>query len=401
MRNILFLSLNIDEANNADLYRQLVNKMSSRDKVFVVTLQGDASKGEEVVFRRNLVIIKVRSGKMYGVNFIKKGITSLRIPRNYINAIKSYLYNTKFDLVVCPTPTITFEKVIRYVKKRDNPKVYLILRDVFPQAAWDLGIMKSRLLYGYFRIIEKRLYSLPDKIGVMSPRQIEYTVRHNKNVDREKLECLPNWVDLDELYSYEDGADADIYDIFNIKDKIIAFYGGNMGLPQEIPFLLELIQRYKDRDDIVFIMVGKGTEREKIIKMKESMKLDNLIIKDYIEYSLYSKLLKKCDIGLVNLNRKFTVPNSPAKLTSYFAAGVPVLAAVDSNNDLIEILDKYKMGLGSVTGDLESYIKNFETLINNKNLREEIGENGKKYAKEYLDVNIAYKKIMNCLPPSR
>lgn len=74
---------------------------------------------------------------------IEKGINMMLIQQRYIRAIRTFYNQVKFDLVLYPTPPITFLKVVEYVKKRDGAQSYLMLKDIFPQNAVDIGMMKK------------------------------------------------------------------------------------------------------------------------------------------------------------------------------------------------------------------------------------------------------------------
>ena len=103
--------------------------------------------------------------------------------------------------------------------------------------------------------------------------------------------------------------------------------------------------------------------------------------------------MKICDIGLVNLSEKFTIPNIPSRTLSYWEAKIPVLAAIDPNTDFGEILAMTESGLSSITGDLDSYISNFERLYADKKLRAKMGENGYRFLRENCSVSRAYSII--------
>ena len=154
------------------------------------------------------------------------------------------------------------------------------------------------------------------------------------------------------------------------------------------------VKEYINRSDIVFFIIGKGAQKEKIVNLINYHKLSNVIIKDYIPRNEYRNLLKQCDIGLINLNRTFTIPNMPCKIVDYFNASIPILASTDKNTDLKQFLQDAKAGLWSETGDLEAYKGNFKKLLNDKKLREELGKNGRRFLEEYLNVEKAYQNII-------
>jgi len=380
-----------DMRKNSNLYTDLVEEFDNNGhNVYVTTLLEKKNNKNTFIEKINgITITRVKCGDMFNVNLVRKGITTISLPNKFKLAINKYFNNVKFDLVIYPTPPITFAPVVKYIKKRDKCKSYLILRDIFPQNARDLGLMNNNLLFNYFRKKEQQLYDLSDYIGCMSQRNIKYVLEHN-NIDEGKLEILYNWKKID----YDTKNDAvDYKKKYGLENKFVAIFGGNIGLPQELEFLLELTKEYKNRDDIVFLIFGEGTEKGKIINIIKDEKLSNVVIKDNMRRDDYQNLIKQCDIGLINLNRNFTIPNMPSKIIGYFEAGIPILASTDKNTDLRGFLQETNTGLWSETGDLEGYKSNFKKLLNDEKLREELGKNGRKFLEENLSVEKTYQII--------
>lgn len=392
--NVLFLMISFpDIKKDSNLYSDLAEEFKNDGhQVYVATLlEKKYNQNTYLEKVKELSILRVRAGDWFNVSsLIIKGVTTLTIANYFKKALAKYFNNIKFDLVIYPTPPITFAPVVKYIKQRDKCKAYLILRDIFPQNIRDLGLLNNQLLFNYFRKKEKQLYDISDYIGCMSEGNIKYVLEHN-NIDENKLEILYNWGEI----NYNNKLPTVNYkEKYGLKDKFVAIFGGNIGLPQELEFLLELAKEFKERNDIVFLIVGKGAQKEKIVNIINSNKLSNVMIKDYIPRNDYRNLLKQCDIGLINLNRKFTIPNMPSKVVDYFNAGIPILASTDKNTDLKQFLQKINAGLWSETGDLKTYKSNFEKLLNDKKLREELGKNGERFLEENLNVEKAYQIII-------
>jgi len=407
--NVIFLMISFpDIRENSNLYSDLAEEFRKNGhNIYVATLLEKKYSQKTYLERvKELNILRVRAGDWFNTNsVIKKGLTIITIANYFKRAVQKYFSNIKFDLIIYPTPPITFAPVAKYIKKRDNCKSYLILRDIFPQNVRDLGLLNNRLLFDYFRKKEKHLYDISDYIGCMSKEKqlydisdyigcmsdgnIKYVLEHN-DIEESKLEILYNW---GKVNHNTEVVKTDYKKKYGLKDKFVAVFGGNIGIPQELEFLLELAKEYKDRNDIIFLIIGKGAQKEKIINIINSIKLSNVMIIDYIPRNGYRNLLKQCDIGLINLNRNFTIPNMPSKVVDYFNASIPILASTDKNTDLKQFLQKINAGLWSETGDLKTYKSNFEKLLNNKELREELGRNGRKFLEENLSVEKAYQII--------
>ena len=167
-------------------------------------------------------------------------------------------FSLKFDLVMYSTPPITFSKAVEFVKKRDGAKSYLLLKDIFPQNAIDLGMMTKSgpkgFIYKYFRRKEKRLYALSDYIGCMSEANVKYVITHNPEVDPKKVEVSPNSVEVIDQ-SVDEDTRKQIREKYGIpQDKTVFIYGGNLGKPQGIPFLIECLRKAQNIEKAYFLL---------------------------------------------------------------------------------------------------------------------------------------------------
>lgn len=393
---ILFLLLDYSkDENHLGLYKELVYEFRDKNKeVYVATVSEKKYSFETQLNKENGVnVLRIRTGNMFGVSFIEKGITNLTLGKIFKKEINKYFNNIKFDLIIHHTPPITFSPVIDYLKVKYDTKSYLILRDIFPQNAKDLGIIKNKLLFNFFKKKEKILYRKSDYIGCMSQGNVEYIEKYNPEINKNKLHILRNWGKIKPLLNIDKKNIREKYG-FSESDFILVF-GGNMGKPQGLEFLLELAKEYKTKRDIKFLLVGKGNEKNKLQSIKKEKKLENVIFLDFVPREEYELLTAACDIGIVSLHSCFTIPNIPSKTVDYCKLSLPILAAVDKNTDYPKILEKEaKCGLASAYGNLEKYKENFEKLYNNFELRRKLGKNGRQYYENELGVDKAYETIM-------
>lgn len=342
----------------------------------------------EFVSEGNINILKVKTGNITKTkSFIEKGISTIRIEDQYLNAIIKYFKNIKFDMVIYSTPPITFNKIIRYFKKRDNSKTYLMLKDIFPQNAVDIGAMKyGSLLWKYFRKKEINLYKNSDMIGCMSQGNVEYILKQNPFIDKNKVEIFPNAIKPIERIETRI-KDKEVLKKFNIPFNSTLFvYGGNLGKPQGIDFLLEVGDNFYKVDNGYLLIVGSGTEYSKIESFIKNRKPKNVSLYERLPKDEYDKLISSADVGLIFLDKRFTIPNFPSRLTSYMENSLPVLAATDVNTDLKDVLKDSNSGFWCESGDLDSFIRHAKLLSKDKELRERMGLNGRLYLEENYDV---------------
>ena len=193
--NILFLTLGFSESRG--IYTDLMQEMKHNgNDIYVVTPIERRYKQKTSISNINgLNVLKVKTGNLQNVNIIEKGIATLLLERQFIKGIDKYFENVKFDLIVYSTPPITFSNVVSHVKKRDGSKTYLMLKDIFPQNAVDIEIMKKKsIIYKFFRRKEISLYNISDYIGCMSKANVDFILSNNKFLDESKVEILPNTI---------------------------------------------------------------------------------------------------------------------------------------------------------------------------------------------------------------
>ena len=362
--NVLFLSLGrywtIKESEGyTDLLREFIRH---GDKVYILSpTEKREGKETQLIEEENSVILKVKTGNIQKTNFIEKGISTVLIESQFLNAVKTYFSKVHFDLVLYPTPPITFVKVVEYVKKRDGAKTYLLLKDIFPQNAVDIGIMSTGgakgLLYKYFRNKEKRLYRISDTIGCMSLANVRYVIDHNPEVDKLKVEVCPNVIEIVDK-SVNEETRKQIRTKYEIPiDQKVFVYGGNLGRPQGIDFLVECLKSQKDNENVFFFIVGDGTDYGKLDAYCKSSAQRNFTLIKRLPKEDYDAVVAACDVGLIFLDHRFTIPNFPSRLLGYMQAKLPVLAATDPNTDIGEVIVNGGFGWWCKSNSVEDFDK--------------------------------------------
>jgi glycosyltransferase involved in cell wall biosynthesis len=377
-----------DIKGNSSMYTDLALEFVAQGhEIFVAVADGP---GKTIInLEGGINVLRVNTLELFSTSFIKKGFANIFLPYQVSRAIKKYFHKQRFDAVIASTPPITYLNVVKKLKRNFKCNFYLILRDIFPQNAIDLGIMRNPILKAYFRNQERKLYAISDHIGCMSWGNISYIKKHNPELEPAKLHLLPNWKNVTRYTSL----DLTLKSKYGLDNKFIALYGGNLGRPQQIDFILELAKETSYLKDVVFLLIGEGTEKVRLVELVKKNNLKNVIIKDSLPRYQYQELVKVCDIGLINLSSKFTIPNIPSRTLSYWEAKLPVLASIDQHTDFSSILDESASGLWSITGDIQTYKRNFEKLYNNKQLRSTMGENGYKYLLNNCTTEHAYSII--------
>lgn len=351
---ILFLTLaKITTLEERGIYTDLLRKFrDAGDQVYVVSpIERREKEPTSFVKEGNAEILRVKTLNIQKVKLIEKGLATLSIEYLFLRAIKKYFSDEKFDLVLYSTPPITFTKVINYVKKKDNAYSYLLLKDIFPQNAVDIKmIKKNSLIHRFFLAKEKKLYQISDAIGCLSPANYDFLFEHNPWLAKEKVEVNPNTIEP-LANDYSEIQKQEIIVKYNLpENKRIFVYGGNLGKPQGLEFLLETIQDCKE-EKAFFLIVGSGTEYEKINAWFQTNTPQNARLLKGLPKNDYDLLLSACEVGLVFLHKDFTIPNFPSRLLSYLEMKMPVISATDPNTDVGDIIEQYQCGYKVLSGD--------------------------------------------------
>ena len=400
--NVLFLSLldftSIAEHNiYTDLLREFVKH--GHNVYAVSPVERRRNLETYMVSEKNVCILKLRIGNIQKTNAIEKGLTTLMIEWKYIEGVKRYFKGIKFDLILYPTPPITLSGVVKYIKKRDKAVTYLMLKDIFPQNAVDIQMLSKTgikgELYRYFRKKEKMLYALSDHIGGMSQANVDYVLRHNPEIDTSRVEICPNSIEVQEL-KIGDGERDEIRRKYQIPlNKTVFVYGGNLGKPQGIPFLIDCLKTQLDNPNVFFLIVGSGTEFGKLKAFFDEYMPANMRLMQNLPREDFDHMIAVCDVGMIFLDHRFTIPNFPSRLLSYMQAGLPVLACTDPNTDVGKVIEEGRFGWWCESND----IKNFGEIIQKINQKElsSIGNNGTAFLKKHYTANKCYKQIIESL----
>ncbi len=395
---ILFLTLaRIDSIEVQGIYPDLIRKF--RDNGHEVTIVSPAERkyGNKTNYNQEggVKILNVWTTNIQKTNLLEKGITTLFLEFYYYKAIMKYINYKNIDLILYSTPPITFTNLIKRLKKASNAKTYLLLKDIFPQNAVDLKLLKyGGIVYNYFRKQEKVLYKISDFIGCMSPANLNYVLENNPEIEKKKLEVNPNSIEVKEN-SF--GLVTDLYIKYNIpRNKIIFIFGGNLGIPQGIDFLKVNIAYCKSIKEAFFLIVGDGTEYDNFSHWIQTEGIINALLIKELHKSEYDEIIKLSHVGLIFLNPLFTIPNFPSRILSYLQNNLPVICATDLVTDIGEIAVNNNFGYKCLTSDSEAFFEYVIKLLD-KNLRITMGQNGFEFLCNEYSVENSFNKIIEKL----
>ena len=358
-------------------------------EVSIITVCEDIDEKIQISIEDGVNVVRVKSGKIDGANRYIRALNEIRLSSSIWKNGKDFFNNNTCELVIWYSPSIFFGSLIKKIKKKNNCFSYLILRDIFPQWALDTGILKKGIIFNFFKKVEIVQYDNADIIGVQSPDNLIY-FKNNNLYDKYKTEVLYNWTSLVNTENLK----TDFRLKLGLQNKVVFFYGGNIGQAQDLQNIIRLASRIQNETSAHFLIVGDGTESIKLKKIISELQLTNITILKSVDQSTYFAMLSEFDVGLISLERNFRTSNFPGKMLGYMQYSKPILASINPGNDLKTILLDNNAGLVSTNGDDDLLVTNCLYLIQNPDARNTIGNNGYNLLKNIFSVNNASSQIL-------
>jgi len=338
-------------------------------------------------------VLRLKTPEHKNIGRIRRAIAESLMPFFMIrNFRKSDLNNIHWDAVIWYSPTIFLGPFIYFLKRRNTYSSYLILRDIFPAWALDLGLIRRGFAYYFFRIFEGFQYSIADCIGVQAIGNLDY-FKSWPIFAHKKIEVLQNWLSPKPL-SY---CSVDISTL-PIANRKIFVYAGNMGIAQGMGDLLVLAEAFVTRNDIGFLFIGRGSDMEFLRLDAKNRGLVNTVFCDEIDADQIPGLYVQCHVGLIALDARHKTHNIPGKFLSYLQSGLPVMAILNHGNDMQSIIEQYEVGRATTDRSQENLELLANSLIDELSLQEgEMSSRCKNLATKLFSSQVAVEQIVNAL----
>lgn len=356
----------------------------------VLTPDPDIAQHIQLAQSEGIDVVRVKAGRTKGVGKILRAINESLLPITTWWHARKYLSQNRCDYIVFYSPTIFWGPLVKWLKRVWRCKSYLILRDIFPQWAIDAGVLKPGLISIFFQKIERLQYSVADGIGVQTPANIKYFEGKSWSAGL-TINVLYNWAPIEKA----NVCSTNYRSRLGLEQKIVFFYGGNIGVAQDMDNILRLAERLSNDQKSFFLLVGDGSEVPRLRGIIAKKNIPNILILNSVTQEDYFGMLREFDVGLLSLDKKLSTQNFPGKILGYMQAGMPILASPNPDNDICAFLSQNKAALVAVNGQdnlLESHAR---SLIENRELRMILGQNSRRLLVENFAVNKIAEQLLN------
>jgi glycosyltransferase involved in cell wall biosynthesis len=313
-----------------DLSREFARQGHELTVVLPVSGQQESWKLE---VQDGFQVLRLKSPRTKDIGYLRRTLAEMVMPFAMLWQLrKSPLAKAPWEGVVWYAPSIFHGPLVSALKRASGCKSYLIIRDIFPEWAVDMGLMGRGLPYRFFDAVARYQYSVADVIGVQTTGNRSYFSNWLHKPGR-RLEVLQNWLDKPAQKRCSIRLNQT-----PLAGRKVFVYAGNMGVAQSMDILLDLAEKMSSRDDVGFLFVGRGSDAERLRLIAKTRGLSNVQFFDEIDPDEIPDLYAQCAVGLVALDARHKAHNIPGKFLTYMQSGLPVLANVNAGNDLAELI---------------------------------------------------------------
>lgn len=309
-----------------------------------------------------------------------------------VSSVWSGLRCGEVDLVMGTSPPI-FQALSAWLVSAIRRRPLLLeVRDLWPEFAIDMGVLKNPLLIAASKWLERFLYNRASHLLVNSPAYRDYLI--SKGIEPSKITLIPNGVDPSMFDP--DNSGVEIRDRWDLSNKFVITYAGALGTANDIPTIIEAAAQLNDQTDIQFLLVGDGMKREELEAMVVELELTNVLFTGAIPKNDMIQVLAASDVCLATLQNipmfRTTYPN---KVFDYMAAGRPTILGIDGV--IRQVLDAAEGGIFVQPSDPTELVSAVRELHGNRQLAYEMGRSARQYVVENFNRHVHAQKFVKLL----
>ena len=238
--------------------------------------------------------------------------------------------------------------------------------------------------------MERNAYDCADVVTVHSRSNGAFLAKQEK-VSPEKPVTLHNWVEIGD--SDTSRGSNGYRRRLGLENKFVFFFGGVLGPSQGLDLLLDAAKEIRDIPEVVILLVGDGTEKDRLEERTQNEGLTNVVFHPFLAKEAYKRLLREIDVGLVSLTSKNKTPVVPGKILGYMGAGIPVLAFLNRESDGHGIVQEARCGYSEVSDSVKKAAHLMRKMVLDQDSLRGLGQNGYRYALQNFSKKVCVDKL--------
>lgn len=372
-RSILFINQYYapDLASTGQLLTELCESLSEDFDISVLTGTPSYSIGAGKKYGGPSQVKVIR---VFNTRFSRAGIVARLI--NYISfmlcaLLRSFFLNRRdITVVMSDPPTVNFIGFI--YKKLKGGRLVQICQDIYPELAIKLKKANNPLALKIFSWMNRNAQSSCDRIVAIGNDM--KSVLKEKALPADKIEVIENWIDTD-LVRPQSKSNP-FSEKHGLADKFVVMHSGNIGLSQNLQLLLDAAVLLKERNDILFVLIGDGAAKDDLETYASQKVLSSVRFMDYQDRSQLKYSLSSGDLHYISLKEGLSGLIVPSKVYGIMAAGRPAICVLEKDSDIYK-LAKDAGFASTVKADPESIAKEILYFYNNPAILKDLGQKGR------------------------
>jgi colanic acid biosynthesis glycosyl transferase WcaI len=297
------------------------------------------------------------------------------------------------DVILCSSPPLWLGLAARLVSLLKRAPYVYVAQDLWPSAPVRLGLWRNPLLIVFFSWMERYVYARAKRVVIIADRMRE-TVRAAGLPD-DRITTIENWVDVN--FIRPGNRDNGFRRQVARPDDFVVLYAGNMGHSHAIDVVLRAAALLREHKDIRFILVGAGTQKDRLVRMAEAMALEQVQFLPLQPRERLPEVIAAADTCLVPLRTGLSTASLPSKIYTYMSGARPLVATLDPGEAAWELIERAQCGLLVEPERPKDLGDAILKLYHDPGLRERMGANGRRYAETHCDRTLctrAYEEML-------
>ncbi len=336
---------------------------------------------------KNVTIWRVNNTRLSKKNLFTRLINLMSY---FVLCFFKVMFFKKVSCVISETdPPLLGITACFYSRVRRVPFVYYV-QDLWP----NVGIINQKLTHPVVIRILKRankfLYDHAHQI-IVPGRDMRERLAQENQIPLSKIKVVPNWADPQQIYPVKLQENA--FYKHNFDPQFVVMYSGNMGLSQDLENTIKAADLLKEKKDILFVLIGEGAYKERLIDLSDSLGLKNVKFLTYQDKEDLKLTLGAAHIHLIPMIKGLGGIIVPSKVYGIMAAGRPYIAALDRESEVHKITEEFNCGISINPSDVEELKNGILWAYNHKPEIEEMGRNGRIALEKYYSREICTQKF--------
>ena len=354
-----------EESTTAYILTEIAKTLSSEFEVHAIAGTPVYEINTPIQELNNVEIHRIKSKKIDKNNLVFR----LQRALSLCFAMKKFIKKnvSKNDLILMVTNPVFNTLLLPKFLKRKKIDTTLLVHDIFPENTLEAGIIKSGFIYSFVKKLFDSSYSSVSRCIALGKDMAD--IIKSKTKDKVPVLVIENWADTERIK-------PDVKKDYT--DKIVIKFSGNIGRVQGLEDLFHVIKRVTNKK-LLFIFAGRGAVLHKLQRIKDELKLDNIVFEDAYPKEKEYAVLNNCDISLISLGKSMYGLGVPSKAYNCMSVGKPLLFVGPKDSEIYcEVLDNH-MGW-SFYPDEQTFIKFLNELDSQTSYFSSFGSNARKCA---------------------